>query len=103
MKKYIIFFLILVFTSFSSYSQGWIQKITGTANDLSDIYFLDVSTGFAVGQSGIIIKTTNGGDNWVTLVSGTALQLNSVRFANSLTGFAAGLSGRRAVGSAGRW
>ncbi len=93
MKKSILSFLIFFLILQTNYSQGWVQKITGTANDLVDIHFIDVSTGFAVGQSGIILKTTNGGDNWVTMVSGTALQLNSVRFVNTFTGYAAGLSG----------
>jgi len=45
MKKSILAFLIFYLISQTNYIQGWIQKITGTANDLVDIHFIDVSTG----------------------------------------------------------
>lgn len=85
--------IIFALIAQSLYSQGWVLKITGTSNDLIDVHFLDVSTGYAVGQTGTILKTTNGGDNWVSQVSGTANQLNSVRFFNASTGYTAGNTG----------
>ncbi|MCK7524199.1 MAG: T9SS type A sorting domain-containing protein [Ignavibacteriales bacterium] len=34
-------------------------------------HFIDVNTGWAVGKSGIILKTTDGGTNWVQQSIGT--------------------------------
>jgi hypothetical protein len=39
----------------------WAQQITGTASALYDVKFANQSTGWAVGTSGRILKTTNGG------------------------------------------
>lgn len=55
---YIHFSLIISF----AYPQ-WTQQYSGTSASLSEIYFLNKDTGFAVG-SGVIQKTLDGGINW---------------------------------------
>jgi hypothetical protein len=50
-------------------------------------------TGFAVGDMGTIIKTTDGGATWTLCFSGTQQPLNSVVFTNDHYGYAAGENG----------
>ena len=61
---------------------------TGTTADLYGIYFINASTGWAVGANSKIIKTTNGGDTWTSQTPAvTALVLRSVYFVNSNIGY----------------
>ncbi len=49
---------------------------------------------WSVGNTGKILKTTNGGTNWTTQSSGTTNDLYSVYFVNETTGWAVGWSGK---------
>ena len=70
---------------------GWIsQNIPGQSTILKNVYVFDVNTAIAVGDSGTIIKTTNGGTNWVSQTSGTSNMINSVYFVDSNTGWIVG-------------
>jgi hypothetical protein len=51
--------------------QTWQSQQSGTLQSLNKVYFLDLDFGFAVADSGIILKTTNGGIP-VELISFTA-------------------------------
>lgn len=78
---------------------NWNQQFlpSGLPNfQLSDIYFLDSLTGFAVtgnsspnDSSGYILKTTNSGDNWV-LKFAEYRDFSRVKFINNNTGFVSG-------------
>ncbi|CAN5519952.1 hypothetical protein BH10BAC5_BH10BAC5_29370 [soil metagenome] len=60
----IVFFLLpLLLSNGSIYSQ-WLQQYSGTNLSLYDVEFLNKNTGYIIGD-GVIIKTTNGGDNWI--------------------------------------
>jgi len=61
----IILFLIIVGNLFSQ--QGWFQQNSGTAQNISCIYFLDNNNGIAGCDGGIILRTTNGGLVWNTI------------------------------------
>ena len=63
---------------------------SGTTNQLYSVYFTSVDTGFAVGISGTILKTTNAGANWTAQTSGTVASLNSVYFTDVNTGYIVG-------------
>ena len=41
---------------------GWRDDAT-----LHDVHFVNVSTGWAVGNQGVILRTTDGGRNWIEL------------------------------------
>jgi hypothetical protein len=60
---------------------------------MNAIYFIDSNTGWVVGADGIILKTTNGGDNWIPQRSGTINYFESVFFIDSNTGWAVGNDG----------
>ena len=51
-------------TILKTYDAGsnWFQKQSGTTLKLNKVYFLDLDFGFAVGENGIILRTTNGGE-----------------------------------------
>ncbi|MEO8665397.1 MAG: YCF48-related protein [Ignavibacteria bacterium] len=92
MKNLIILIsVLLLFISQSLYSQsGWIQQSGGTAVTLNKIFFIDSQSGWIVGDSGIILKTTNSGNNWILQNSNTNHTLRSVYFLNESTGYVVG-------------
>ena len=61
--------------------------------DLVDVHFINSNEGWAVGDSGLVVHTTNGGVTWEQQLSGTNKSLASVIFIGSLNGWTAGLSG----------
>ena len=73
-------------------SSTWTQQTSGTTNSLSAISFIDANTGWVVGGSGNILKTTNGGTNWV-LQSGGPYTLNGVSFTDANKGWVVGYGG----------
>lgn len=57
---------------------------------LRGVTFVDPDRGWAVGDLGVILHTTDGGDTWSHQLSGTTHTLSSVIFLNAERGFAAG-------------
>ena len=41
--------------------ESWYQQVSGTNENLNKVFFLDSDFGFAVGNNGIILRTTTGG------------------------------------------
>ena len=72
---------------------NWFIQISATLFDLRSVYFIDANIGWAVGSSGIIRTTTDGGTNWLCPSSGTIKDLRSVYFVDATTGWAVGSSG----------
>ena len=66
MKKtiFILFFLHCLFLNTNA---QWIQQNSSTDQNLYDIEFLNEKTGWAVGDAGVVIKTTDGGANWINV------------------------------------
>ena len=57
--------LILIAAAQSSFAQGgWLSRSNVTSNDLHCVDFNDRNNGTAVGQFGIILRTTGGGVTW---------------------------------------
>jgi photosystem II stability/assembly factor-like uncharacterized protein len=72
-------------------SKGWCwQRPLPTGNRIFDITFVDADTGWAVGQAGQILKTSDGGTTWVSQASHVTDDLRYVRFANASVGWAVG-------------
>jgi photosystem II stability/assembly factor-like uncharacterized protein len=63
------------------------------AAGLSDVAFLDGSTGLAVGDSGTILRTANAGTTWFNQSSGTSERLAAVSFVSATTAYAVGADG----------
>lgn len=75
------------FTTISNIS--WNIIPSGVSSDLYTVFFINNYTGWAGGQNGIIIKTTNGGDNWIPQNSGISQLIHALSFADENTGWAA--------------
>jgi photosystem II stability/assembly factor-like uncharacterized protein len=75
----------------------WGQIDLGTTDDLLDVMFVDADHGWIVGQNGLILRTTNGGDNaadWLApSVNPTAATLRKVFFLDATTGWVVGDNG----------
>ncbi len=101
MKKLIL--IIGLFASINVYSQGWQLLNTGLTTPLKiySMYFTPQSnyqTGYAVGgqyyQTGLVIKTTDGGDTWSAPVVVTGDILYGVWFIDDNTGFVCSANGK---------
>jgi len=72
----------------------WISIAPPTNLCFADIKFLNSTTGFVSGDSGLVMKTTNSGENWTLRRLETAKKLRSLYFINDNTGWIAGDSGK---------
>ncbi|MDQ3199824.1 MAG: YCF48-related protein, partial [Verrucomicrobiota bacterium] len=83
---------LLFFATGNAFAQ-WSAVPSGTVNNLNGNYLLDSGVGFAVGDAGTILKTTDAGMSWVTLSTGTTRNLYDVYFFNDSEGVTVGDNG----------
>lgn len=91
MKKFLSIILLCFITI--PVFPNWTILTSGTTADLRNLFFINGSTGFVSGESGVLLRTTNGGTSWSTITSGLSTDINSITFLNSTTGFACGSIG----------
>lgn len=60
-------------------AQSFTTLNTGVTLELKSISFADTNTGFACGDSGVVLKTTNGGAAWTRLTTGTKKPLWDIK------------------------
>lgn len=60
---------------------------------LHSLHFTDPQTGYASGEEGVIVKTTDGGETWKHQYSGSYWNLQSIFFTDPKTGYIVGQSG----------
>jgi photosystem II stability/assembly factor-like uncharacterized protein len=73
---------------------GWCwQRPKPIGNTINDLSFVDASTGWAVGEYGEILKTTDGGVTWLAEASGTHQSLQQARMLDANHGWATGMNG----------
>jgi photosystem II stability/assembly factor-like uncharacterized protein len=92
MKKYLLLSIVLFLNGLTSFSQ-WVVQPSGTSVFLKSVYFPNADTGYIVGNSGMILYTSNGGNLWTQQNSGTNNNLVSVYFPEANTGYAVGDAG----------
>jgi photosystem II stability/assembly factor-like uncharacterized protein len=68
----------------------WITQNSNTNQTLFSVHFINSLTGWAVGDSGTIIKTINGGSSWFSQNYGN-YNYRSVYFIDKDTGYVAGI------------
>ena len=82
-------------------------RLLSVSRDFQSVIFAsDRRTGWAVGQSGAILKTADGGETWMLRSSGTSQSLMAVTFAgDGETGWAVGRNGTilKSVDGGDRW
>ena len=85
--------LILIFLASCSLAQWHWQNPLPQGNHLNDVFFINQNIGWAVGDFGTIIKTTDSGDSWELLESPSACTYQKVEFLSCETGFVIGDNG----------
>ncbi len=65
----------------------WIQQPAPTTSNLKDVIFVNNKTGYAVGDGGTVIKTSNGGTSWQLVSFPFNYDLTSVYATDSLDVF----------------
>jgi photosystem II stability/assembly factor-like uncharacterized protein len=86
----LFFFLLVTQISFAQWV--WYNPIP-QGNALYGVHFLDDNVGWAVGNKGTILKTTDGGINWYAKSSNTHAKIRAVQFLNPNLGYCVGDSG----------
>ncbi|MBN2892487.1 MAG: T9SS type A sorting domain-containing protein [Bacteroidales bacterium] len=88
--KNLLFFIFYLFTIQNVNAQefNWLNPVRISSEDLYSIYFLNEHIGWAVGENGTILKTTDRGFIWIKQNSGISEPINSIFFIDSLTGWA---------------
>jgi len=85
---YITFLLVLINNSAVHSQQYWQKISTPTAADLRKCAFVDTLNGWAAGDSGKILRTTNGGYNWILQDSKVRSRIEVLYFFNTRIGWA---------------
>ena len=76
------------------FQPGWYAQPSSTTNSLWGVFFLpDGRNGWAVGDAGTIVHTTDAGVSWAAQVSTTSFSLRAVWFTSDQVGYAAGFGG----------
>jgi photosystem II stability/assembly factor-like uncharacterized protein len=94
-KSTLFVFVLLLFAACNkdSISLNYTELSTGIDTKLRGIYFFNNATGFVCGgeknQSGVILKTIDGGINWQQVYS-SSLAMRDITFVNDSLGFACG-------------
>lgn len=79
MKKFLIKTIvlqILIIINCPGQIPGWEIVQSNTSENLNSIYFYDYQTGFACGDSGVVLKTLDSGKTWQSLQSPVSVNLN---------------------------
>jgi len=88
-----VLLLILITVSTGLFAQqGWFPLTSGVNTWIQDVDFVDSQTGWAVGNDGTILHTTNG-YSWAAQQSNTPNNLYGVHFVDNLFGYAVGAGG----------
>lgn len=82
----LFFFLVVTQICFAQ----WHQQNSGTTLNLNAVTFLDANIGLAIGDSGTIVRTTNGGTVWSIVTSHVANDLGAMCFSDANNGWIVG-------------
>lgn len=93
MNYTILFFYLLFPFKYIFPQTGWIEQNSGINTTINCIYFENHEKGIAIGDSGKIIITSDGGNNWIPVLSVTSQSLRSMSFSTEKTGYIVGDSG----------
>ena len=85
----LFFFLLTTQTCFAQ----WYQQNSGTTKNLHAVHFVDANNGWAVGDSGTMLTTTDLGNSWTIQPSGTNQTLYDIQFVDDNYGWAVGDNG----------
>jgi photosystem II stability/assembly factor-like uncharacterized protein len=93
-KFFLLFLLIL---SFKNYSQNFWERIDSpTSKNLNSVIFIDSLNGWAAGDSGVIIHTSDGGSSWEIQNQNDSLNIVNMCVLNDHYVIASAVSGQYA-------
>ena len=90
------FLALIFFTSLltvKTFGQSWTLLNSGTTTSLYSMYFMNDTVGWAAGNNGMLVSTTDGGDSWSTQNIGNWEHLWEVFFVTEQTGWVSGSNG----------
>jgi photosystem II stability/assembly factor-like uncharacterized protein len=95
MKKSLLLLIVICSLLFANYTFAqWTLQTSPTTAQLNSICFVDANHGWAVGNLGNIIATTNGGTTWASQGAGSTTEdLYSVSFYDINNGWVVGNNG----------
>jgi photosystem II stability/assembly factor-like uncharacterized protein len=93
MKKIALFVSMMTMALWGN-AQSWTQQTSGVNSLLSDVCFVNDSTGW-IATTGMVLKTTNGGTSWSQITNGinAVTELKSIFFVSENIGWAVGTGG----------
>ncbi len=87
MRSILLNCLFIIFT-ITSYCQNFWEKINSpTTKKLNSVVFVDSLNGWAAGDSGIIIHTSDGGENWDIQFSNDSINMVNLCFLSDQLGY----------------
>ncbi|MBU0629628.1 MAG: hypothetical protein KKC80_01760, partial [Candidatus Margulisbacteria bacterium] len=87
-SKIFITLLIALSIAFAGTSwANWVTQETGTTQNINAIYFPSNTIGYAVGNSGTALKSTNGGTTWAVFPGMSTSNFNDVFFPSVTSGY----------------
>ena len=89
MKKIFVVVLSLLVSNIS-FSQWMSISPLPSGVSMNSMQFIDNNTGWVLCTEGLILKTTNRGEDWISLNTGSTSYLRSVSFIDSQTGWVVG-------------
>jgi photosystem II stability/assembly factor-like uncharacterized protein len=78
---------------YSASGVNWTARSLATTATLNGIDFADTNSGWAVGEGGTVIRTSDGGASWTPQSAPTTATLKATRFASPTAGWAVGEAG----------
>ena len=91
MKRLLL--LVFILLPIQIYPQWYWQNPLPQGNTLNGVKFISSTVGWAVGEFGTILYTTDGGTTWTTQTSGTTDDLMDVSFIDANNGWIVGWYG----------
>jgi len=92
--KRLFIVLLLTFLTIPALAQNYSIYLTPYFQEsMRDIFFIDEQVGWLCGNSGLVMKTTNGGDSWVEQNSGVTKDLQKIYFRSQNLGYIATVEG----------
>jgi photosystem II stability/assembly factor-like uncharacterized protein len=81
--------LILFFSSQSIFAQSGWQSIFSNSIDynFNGVHFKDLQNGLAIEASGIVFRTTNGGNNWIKIYENSSYPMYVIKYLNDTNVF----------------
>ena len=90
----LLFLSPLLLVSPSAVHAGWFQQQSGTTANLRKVFFVNAQTGWAVGDSNFVLRTTDGSSSWSRSIIDTSVSYSeALWFQDANLGWVAGSNG----------